>query len=141
MTEKRFIISNELAINDLTVSGEWFVLVDMEEPKKEEVPLPLAIARISQKMHTIKKNQSAGEKSKYATLDHRLNKFDSSSGREITLDIYFNEKYLGESRYEVECILYHVDNGEKRRCAVVTQVNNSYIQRNRDGKPQVNAVQ
>jgi hypothetical protein len=42
----------------------------MQESKKEEVPLPLAIPRMSRKMHTIKKNRSAGGKYKYATLDH-----------------------------------------------------------------------
>jgi hypothetical protein len=87
----------------------------MKEEEKEVVPLALAIARMSQKMHTIKKNRSAGGKYKYATLDHMLNKFHSYSGKDIPLGIYFNEKYLGESVYEMECVLYSVDSGEERR--------------------------
>jgi hypothetical protein len=70
-----------------------------------------------------------------------LNKFHSYSGKEIPLGIYVNEKYLGESVYEMECVLYYVDSGEERRCAVVAQVSNGDIPRNSDGKPQVNVVQ
>jgi hypothetical protein len=113
----------------------------MEEQKKEEIPLPLAMVRMSQKMHTIKKNWSAEGKHKYATLDHILNKFHGCSGKEIPLCIYFNEKYLGESVYEMECVLYHVDSGEKRRCSVVAQMSNGDIPRHSDGRPQFNVVQ
>jgi hypothetical protein len=81
--------------------------------KEEEVSLPLAIARMSQKMHTTKKNRSAGGRYKYATLDHMLNKFHGYSGWEIPLGIYFNERYLGESVYEMECVLYHIDSGDR----------------------------
>jgi hypothetical protein len=48
----------------------------MEEQEKEEVPLPPGIARMSQKMHIIKKNRNARGKYKGATLDHMLNKFE-----------------------------------------------------------------
>jgi hypothetical protein len=46
-----------------------------------------------------------------ATLDHMLNKFYGYSGKEIPPDIYFNEKYLGESVCGMKCGLYHVDSG------------------------------
>jgi hypothetical protein len=96
---------------------------------------------MSHKMHTIKKNSSAGGKYKYATLDYMLRKFYSYSGKEIPLGIYFTERYLGENVYEVECVLYDVNSGEERRSAVVAQVSNGDIPKNSDGRPQVNVVQ
>ena len=113
----------------------------MEKEGEEVVGLPLAIARMSHKMHTIKKNRSAGGKYKYATLDHMLRRFHSCVGREIPLGIYFTEKYLGDDVYEVECVLYNINSGEERRSSVVARVGTGDIPKNSDGRGQVNVVQ
>ena len=113
----------------------------MEPEGKEEVGLALAIGRMSQKMHTIKKNRSVGGRYKYAKLDYMLSKFYQYAGRNIPLGIYFNEKYLGDCVYEMECVLYEVNSGAERRSSVVARVSSDDIPRNGDGRPQVNAVQ
>jgi hypothetical protein len=113
----------------------------METEGKKEVELSLAIARMSQRMHTIKKNRSVGGRYKYATLDYMLGKFHRYAGKDIPLGIYFNEKYLGDYVYEMECVLYEVNSGAERRSSVVARVSSDDIPRNSDGRQQVNAVQ
>jgi hypothetical protein len=106
-----------------------------------KVPLSLAIARMGQKMYTIKKNKSAGGKYRYASLDHMLSTFHKNCSKEIPLGIYFHEKYLGNDTYETECVLYHVDSGEERRSSAIVTVSNGDIPKNSNGSLQVNAVQ
>jgi hypothetical protein len=107
----------------------------------EKIPLPLAIARMGQKMYTMKKNKSVGGKYRYASLDHMLSTFHRYCSKDIPIGIYFTEKFLGDSTYETECVLYHIDSGEERRSSVIITVSSSDIPKNADGKQQVNAVQ
>ena len=111
----------------------------MEDGKK--VGLSLSIARMGQKMYTITKNKSVGGKYRYASLDHMLSVFHRNCSKDIPLGIYFNEKYLGNGTYEMECVLYHVDSGEERRSSAIVTVTNDDIPKNSNGSLQVNAVQ
>jgi hypothetical protein len=111
----------------------------MEDGKK--VSLSLAIARMGQKMYTLTKNKSVGGRYRYATLDHMLSVFHRNCSKDIPLGIYFNEKYLGNDTYEMECVLYHVDGGDERRSSAIVTVTNGDIPKSSNGSLQVNAVQ
>jgi hypothetical protein len=54
----------------------------------------MAIAWMTQNVHTIKKNCSAGVEYKHATLDLVLNKSHGYSGKDIALGAYFKKKYV-----------------------------------------------